>query len=99
LLPQPAQVNLHLLPSSVILPVGFGNTLQLVFLFSKTQLVESFFFEDRQQTTHNGTTCTTTHALTQTHLLDGVAVGRSLGGVDEFISETLRSGLDVAESG
>merc|ERR1719461_193552 len=32
-------------------------------------------------------------------LLDGVAVGGSLGGVDQLVSETLGNGLDVAESG
>ena len=31
-------------------------------------------------------------------LLDGVAVGGSLGGVDQLVSETLGNGLDVAES-
>lgn len=35
----------------------------------------------------------------ETNLLDSVAVGRSLGSVDELISQALRSGLDVAESG
>lgn len=31
-------------------------------------------------------------------LLDGVGVGRALGGVDELISKALSNGLDVAES-
>ena len=31
-------------------------------------------------------------------LLDGVAVGGSLGGIDQLVSETLGNGLDVAES-
>lgn len=31
--------------------------------------------------------------------LDGVRVGRSLGGVDELIGKTFRDGLDVVESG
>lgn len=31
-------------------------------------------------------------------LLDGIAVGRVLGGVDELISKALSDGLDVAES-
>jgi hypothetical protein len=32
-------------------------------------------------------------------LLDGVAVGRLLRGVDELISQALSDGLDVSESG
>ena len=32
-------------------------------------------------------------------LLDGVGVGRTLGGVDEFLSKALGNRLDVAESG
>jgi hypothetical protein len=32
-------------------------------------------------------------------LLDGVRVGRTLGGVGELVGETFRDGLDVVESG
>ena len=32
-------------------------------------------------------------------LLDGVAVGRSLGGVDQLIGQALGDGLDVTEGG
>ena len=37
------------------------------------------------------------HTLDLVLLLDGVAVGRTLGGVDDLISQTLRHRLDVAE--
>ena len=37
------------------------------------------------------------HTLDLVLLLDGVAVGRALGGVDDLISQTLRHRLDVAE--
>merc|ERR1711924_61011 len=39
------------------------------------------------------------NALNLVLLLDGVAVGRALGGVDELLGEALRNGLDVAEGG
>ena len=39
------------------------------------------------------------HALDLVLLLDGVAVGGALGGVDELIGEALGDGLDVAEGG
>jgi hypothetical protein len=39
------------------------------------------------------------HTLELVLLLDGVRVGRSLGGVDELVGETLGDGLDVVESG
>jgi len=32
-------------------------------------------------------------------LLNGVRVGRTLGGVGELVGETFRDGLDVVESG
>merc|ERR1712100_401712 len=38
------------------------------------------------------------HALNLVLLLDGVAVGGTLGGVDELLGEALSDGLDVAES-
>ena len=37
------------------------------------------------------------HTLDLVLLLDGVAVGRTLGGVHDLISQTLRHRLDVAE--
>ena len=30
-------------------------------------------------------------------LLDGIRIGRALGGIDQFVSEALGNGLDVAE--
>ena len=39
------------------------------------------------------------HSLQLVLLLDGVAVGGALGGIDQLVSETLGNGLDVAESG
>merc|ERR1711924_436033 len=39
------------------------------------------------------------NALNLVLLLDGVAVGRALGGVDELLGEALGNGLDVAECG
>merc|ERR1719290_572298 len=38
-------------------------------------------------------------ALQLVFLLDGVTVGRSFGGVDQFVSETFGDGLDVPEGG
>ena len=39
------------------------------------------------------------HSLQLVLLLDGVAVGRSLGGVDQLIGQALGNGLDVTEGG
>ena len=39
------------------------------------------------------------HALQLVLLLDGVAVGRALGGVDQLVGQALRDGLDVSEGG
>lgn len=39
------------------------------------------------------------HALQLVLLLDGVAVGAALGGVDELVGQALGDGLDVAEGG
>ena len=38
------------------------------------------------------------HSLELVLLLDGVAVGGSLGGINQLISQTLGDGLDVTES-
>ena len=38
------------------------------------------------------------HSLQLVLLLDGVAVGGSLGGINQLISQTLGDGLDVTES-
>ena len=39
------------------------------------------------------------HTLQLILLLDGVAVGAALGGVDQLIAEALGDGLDVPEGG
>ena len=39
------------------------------------------------------------HSLQLVLLLDGVAVGGALGGIDQLVSETLGDGLDVTEGG
>ena len=39
------------------------------------------------------------HTLQLVLLLDGVAVGAALGGVDQLIAEALGNGLDVPEGG
>ena len=39
------------------------------------------------------------HTLQLVLLLDGVAVGAALGGVDQLIAEALGDGLDVPERG
>ena len=39
------------------------------------------------------------HTLQLVLLLDGVAVGAALGGVDQLIAEALGDGLDVPEGG
>ena len=39
------------------------------------------------------------HTLQLVLLLDGVAVGAALGGVDELVGQALRDGLDVPEGG
>ena len=59
-----------------------------------------FFFplwEDKRLNKHNKLTVGLGNTLQLVLLLNGVGVGRALGGVDELISQALSNGLHVAE--
>ena len=91
LCPLPTYKRLDIKPRSNF--VAFSGTRHYFSLAQRTDIYCPYIYNRIRLSVGLG------HALQLVLLLDGVAVGASLGRVDQFVREALRDGLDVAEGG